>query len=36
MQTFSLRGHVLFGLLLTVALVIGCGGWARPPALPVR
>jgi HlyD family secretion protein len=30
---FSLRAHVLFGLLLAVALVIGCGGWAATARL---
>jgi HlyD family type I secretion membrane fusion protein len=32
-RAFSLRGHVLFGLFLAVALVVGCGGWAATARL---
>jgi HlyD family secretion protein len=32
-QSFPLRGHVLFGLLLGIGLVVGCGGWAATARL---
>lgn len=32
-QSFPLRGHVVFGLILAGGLVIGCGGWAATARL---
>jgi HlyD family secretion protein len=32
-KSFSLRGHVVFGAMLTAGLVLGCGGWAATARL---
>lgn len=32
-KSFSLRGHVVFGAMLTAGLVLGCGGWAASAKL---
>ncbi|PZR94840.1 MAG: HlyD family type I secretion periplasmic adaptor subunit [Stutzerimonas stutzeri] len=32
-KSFSLRGHVVFGAMLALGLVMGCGGWAATARL---
>ncbi|MBX9907581.1 MAG: HlyD family type I secretion periplasmic adaptor subunit [Beijerinckiaceae bacterium] len=32
-KSFSLRGHVVFGAILALGLVMGCGGWAATARL---